>query len=1313
MKIVRNLILRALGCRTPNSEKSANSQERRGRRRGAALLSAALLTLAGSAAEAQGPMTFGRSLFPNPSGAMTESVSANRNGFGMQFRGGHSTGPTVGRDDSLTYISLMPHINVDNSLFFGDSRIAFANQDGMVYSFGGGYRYFIPELDVVAGANGYFDNDNITGADFKQWSVGAELLAHRWEARGNLYRTQGNTSQLVGRRVDPTSAAFVGNNVQFTRVDTFAEALEGFDAEMGFLLPGDLMERFDVRAFGGAYLYQGENIDQFAGWSSRVQADVGRWLELGLKVTDDDNFNTTVSFTATVHFGGFQSQEHVRRSAIQRFREPVRRSLNVAATTSDTRLPGQIAVNPATGLPYDIVHVNSNDAIGPYLGTIDDPFRSLSTGLASGADVVFVHAGSQFNALPDNSVILSPGQQLMGEGLISTPNSDRIAENIINVQGVGDLQLPSSPTFIANSTLLRPMILNTGGTAVTLADNSQLSGFIIDGPTGIGVWSNGASDTIINDSLIQNTGLEGILLSNTIDSTTIRNTIISGATGPAFHVDGGTGGIGLLSTSTAVEDPAFGAIINSSQQAILVENMTGGSVSMQGYTVDDNGGSGVLISNNASNVSLDNMSLLNSISNGIAIQNSTGNYAIRNTLRGATTIDGAAQESVLISNLGAGGRVTFQDLVINNRNNTGISVQNLGGSVQFSEAVSINTPAGGTGPAISVTGSQSTGSVAFSKNVTITGSNESGVLISGNSAGSSVNFRSPVSLTNSLAEGVLINSDSGLASFETGLLINNRGAQGVSIQNSHGVYSFLGNTTIPNPLVSLQPAIDIQNSDAVSSFASVAITGAIGNPGGGAGIHLANNIAGGNTALITFNAIDVTSAAGVGVFGLNNTNVRINDGVVSTTAAAAVDLENTGMDITLESVSSIGSPDYGIRLVNNNSTGFKTFTVTGDPALGTFGSGGSILAAGLSGVLMQNGGQVTLQRMLFNDNNYGIFVANSGLAVDDDQFLHVYFSQIDASDIRAIETLNLMDLDIQDSTFNDNGDDAALGRETILAQYDELLNDPDTEFYNQFDNPYLVNIDRNTFISLSDDVILIQSQISAANSHIGIDLDTNNFTVSDTRDPDATDLQDDGVIVNWTGPMLARFQSNTFLLDGAAAQTAIDLQQFSTTDHTELAILGTQLNSTQLAAAPLQNRGFRVRSSSQSDILISANDLTFTGGEGLGMEFNLAGRTNMQILNNNITDQTDGGAGIIFNQVSAPSSFTINGNNIILFDLGVANEEGILFRSVGGVVNLFSTTNNLVTLGNPNTPNTRIETVFFMPAGSNNGQILVNGVPVP
>ena len=201
-----------------------------------------------------------------PSGsAGGEIVESNRDGIGFSARGGHSAGDTVGRNQSVTFIGFTPYASIgDNGLLFGDARLSYGNEGELAWSYGGGYRHYIQSWDTVVGGYGYFDRDRLTGADFRQWSIGAELLADRWEARGNWYQPFRERSDQVGSQIDPNSVSFVDQNIQFTPINTFSEALEGFDAEIGWLLPGDFAERIDLRGFGGGYWYRGEGIPGFS-----------------------------------------------------------------------------------------------------------------------------------------------------------------------------------------------------------------------------------------------------------------------------------------------------------------------------------------------------------------------------------------------------------------------------------------------------------------------------------------------------------------------------------------------------------------------------------------------------------------------------------------------------------------------------------------------------------------------------------------------------------------------------------------------------------------------------------------------------------------------------------------------------------------------------------------------------------------------------------------------------------------------------------------------------------------------------------------
>jgi len=1317
-----------------------------------------LMTSSATALSQDGAYTFGR----DPGGSATEVQDYNRDGFGVQLRAGHTAGGTVGRTESISHINLTPYFNVGDGLLFSDSRLVMANQGDLAWAFGGGYRHYISAWDVVVGGNGYFDADQLTGAHLKQWGVGAELLANNWEARGNYYQPFDSGTTLVGQRVDGSSVAFSGQNISFSRIDTFAEALKGFDAETGFLLPGEISERFDLRAFGGGYHYEGANIPAFSGWSSRLQADIGRFLELGLKVTDDKLFNTTVSFNAIVHLGGFNSQEHTKRSAIQRFREPVRRNMNIMASRSDVTTAGQLATG-AGGVPLTVAHVNSNTTGPLFNGSVNDPFAQLTQGLGSGADVVFVHAGSQFNAAPQNVVNLLANQQLIGEGFIQTGRKTN-SSVIVDLLGTPtSIPLPASPTFAANPTFLRPTIGNTAGNTVTMAQGSQFSGFIINSPTGSGIFSNGVGNTIINDVLIQNAGVSGINLQNTIDTTRITNTTLvssNTATGPLFNVSGGNGIItfGSTDTSTTGATNIFGlaSLTNTSAQPVVrIQNMTGGRVDMTGSSVSSTGGGGILIQNNTGgSATIDNLTVTNSTGNGIAVIDSAGIYTFRKSSSALAqiAIDNAALQSILISN--ASGEVNFTDtLLITNRNAEGIEVRQSSGKATFANPVTINGLGAGVGTqaGVSVHDQLAGSTVSFRNNLVITGpnrgSNGNGVNISNNVAGSLFNIEGSASVDGTDLAAIAIASNAGTVQFNGSTRITRRQQQGILVTNSSGRVSFgdalADITTVLNDdtTASLFAAISLTGNSGAISVLNSSIGNAQGGALGGAGINVVSN-----TGAVSFGAIVVDSIDGIGLFGLNNTSISVGDGVINTAGAAAVDIEQTGVNIALASVTSTDSPNYGIRLVETNKTGFRTFTV--DPRITNSvpGDGGQIAGAkgdGLdnddaAGVFLSNAGQVRLRAMQLQDNEFGVRIRNTettpGLADNIKQTFTLQVSNVIDSDIRGLDSRDLMGLDIENSTFDNNGDDPINGRETILLNYTTRLDLDTITRFDQAQDPFFVLIQDSDFTSNTSDVIRISQSGAAANgAAIQTDLFRNTFNVNDTIDTVADVLAngvtegsfDNAIIFDWNGPVRTHIDANTFDMVAAQQAQAISYRTRSITDRVELSIQNNIINVnnvTQTLGAvdvridgPALMNSFEFRTAgNQLNIGDGGNTGTVTGGRPTGFRYTLASDTALSLVNNDIIASGDGGTGVQFVRTAASSSFLIEGNRIGLVDFGTSAERGIIFSQVTGVVQLFGTINNLVVIQQNTLPgNGVVETPFFMPVGSNSGRIVVNGGLVP
>ena len=1319
--------------------------------RAAALISLAMGTQ--SAFSQDGAFSFGRT----PTGSASEVVDTNRDGLGMSFRGGHMAGSSVGRNESITHINLMPYVNIENGLLFGDARMLRANQGGLGYTFGGGYRHYIEGLDVVLGGNGYYDHDELSGAGLQQWSVGAELLSNRWEARGNYYQTFGNTFELVGQGIDQNSVAFSGSNISFTRVDTVAEGLKGFDSELGFLLPGKLAERIDLRAFGGGYYYEGNSIEGFAGWSSRLQADIGKWLELGLKLTDDQQYDTTLSFNVAVYFGGFSSQEHTSRSAIQRFRDPVRRNMNVVALTSSVQAPGQIAQQG--GAPLTIAHVNSN-GVGPGSGTVEDPFLLMTQGLAAGADIVFVHAGSTFNAAPQNIVSLLPGQQLIGEGLISP---GRNVETQIPLQILGQtfqLTLPDSPTFAASPGLARPTLTGAAGNGVTMGNDSLLSGFVINTPLQNGIFSNGAEGFVINDTSVINAGQSGILLQNTNGTVNITNTSIVSTTSaaPSLHINGGNGIINFAST----DDFLLGSITNTAPaESLLVENMTGGRFSMNRSSITDDGGLGVVIQNNTGGTAaLDNISVSNSGGTGIAIINSGGDYVIRKSdpRLAATTISNPLLQGVLIQNVT--GDVTFIDpLLVEGRQAGGIEIAGSSGTVRFSDTVTVRDHAGaGTEAGISIHDQLANSQVIFADTVTVglgpaaQPSQGNGIFIANNLVNSEVLFQNNVTVDQTLRESIFIDNISGEVRFQGVTMVTNRTLEGISVNNSSGLIELgqasVDRTEVQNELNSQSAAIEILGNSGTVRLSNAVVVNAQGNAGGGAGLHLENNtgidaVTGDPIGLVRIIDMDIESLNGIGVFGLNNNEISIDDGQIDTSGAAAVDIEDSGINIHLETVNSNGSPDYGIRLVNTNVDQKKTFLLKPNVANATPGTGGVISDADgnllddndAAGIFLQNAGQVTVTDVILDDNEFGVRIVNTESPTDvvnanDEQYFRIIDSQVIDSDIRGIHAEDLMGLEVQNTDFDNNGDDLDVGRETILLTYsvntdvDPATTDTNPKEYSRADRPFEVLIENSGFVSNSGDVLrLFQSSAVAQGAAIRTRIFSNSFEVNDTVDPttnnpnDTRPLFDDAITMEWFGAARVQVDNNRRIdLRGIEQQHAFDLTNRITGDVlTELSFQGNEIVVNNLGndAGVMIVDLFGAAFSNDDVFQIAGNSVRMSGVTPTGFFMNLRELSDIAFDNNAIRAENDGGTGIEIRRVASNSFIQMSRNTVEFRDLGGADERGFVFTQVGGVINIAGTQNNMAIISNGFNGNNFIEDPFIIPANSSVGTIEINGVLFP
>ena len=904
--------------------------------------------------------------FQASSGSVQGVSNSPRRGFGAQFTGGHMAGDTVGRSDSVTYIGLMPYMRSNNTMFFGDGRLARGNRGGVAWNFGGGVRQYLPATDQVFGLNAYADFDEMNDVHFEQFGFGAELLGKWWDARANVYNPSGKDSALIGIGSVPNSSVFVDNSITFQSASTSLRVLRGYDAELGFQIPGKIPQKFDVKLFGGGYWYDGGPTDNVAGFRLRAEARPAPFLGLNLQVSDDEVFHTSVAFNAEISFGGMKRGWDIPKNQFHRLTDRIRRNLTMVTAQSTVFATVTDPVNSASGVALNILHVNS-DPITPVsgaLGSVNNPFETMNAALnaSNDHDLIFVHAGSTF----DESISIDDTIRVLGEGFIpdpSNPLTGRFVEHTVNVPGIdGDVVLPASPTLdpdgrgpLAPLQIARPELTRVANQdAVILTNNltssiTEFSGFVLNAPGGRGLFIDRVNSGVIRDNTIYGAAGDGVFLNDVDGVFSFVNTEILNSEAVGLHVQGVRGDIvrapqitftseipGVSGVDDTV-DPRYGQIVVNKTvgastalagtRSLLVDNLEAGFLNMTGSSIDDgdsqNGlaGGGIEITDSSGNVTIDNANINGA---GITIGSNpdlaTGTTTFSNTVRPLTSITNSPGDAVNITSLGDGGRVTFRELDIEGAIQDGLSFNSIAGDVRFIDNVTMDA-IGRDGVFFDSTAA--TGSVTFAGNLAVDAAGRNGITISNNALGSLFDVSGATTIGNgggTVGSSILIGTpgakdtttkDFSTVRFSGPTDINNRGAGtnatvGIEIANADGDITFNGRTGVTNQTGSLAPGVDIQNSDGNIFFENLNISQGENVVGAAAGLQMANN----GTV-----PTPLPDAPGVNII-IENLDVQTNSGI------GLRGVDNVGVSIRDGSIDSTGESAVDV----NNSGLFA-----GDP----------------------------------------------------------------------------------------------------------------------------------------------------------------------------------------------------------------------------------------------------------------------------------------------------------------------------------------------------------------------------------------------
>ena len=676
--------------------------------------------------------------------------------------------------------------------WLSEARVHYSlEEDGGFFANIGIERVFSLEAakaDLVGGIWYDYDGDD-QGAfanDFSQVSVNAAIKTRKWDLIGNGYFPVGVT--------DFTTAGEDGNNVFFGSslllTPGVNSALRGFDVTLR-TRPKYLSFGNGIFDFGG-YGYSSDTIDFFSGGRARLGFQLRNGAMIAAEVNHDDRFNTTGSLGLSWNFGASGAAGNNGRGIGADLAETVRNDHIVRFTDGFVA-----AIDPETGLAYNVLHVNNtaDPAFGD--GTFETPFASLAAAEAASmeGDIIFVDAGDGSRQGLDTGFVLQDRQQFLGGG---GPSLIPIQDGtLFQIPGTGPRPTISNPgaqnvITLANDNVIRNVNIDATGAQNGIAGFGVTEG-VIEDTNVTGASQNGVSlNTIAGDwafrrTVFNNNINDGLFITNTTDNSsvfTIEDVVASGNGFEGINFENFRGTqLSVVNTTTS----------GNGRHGLYVQDFIGEGldVDLINHTANNNGGTGVFFDGGDGDLNIINANITGNAVNGLHVLNWSNAVAgdttfIGNSEGGITNIGGNQSTNIVIEIDDVN---TVQDVLI-----TGLSVLG-GGRGLFASAA-------GQGSVLNI---NVVDNVEFSQHLTdglrfeandsgtlnVLVENETDQLVlndNGQTAGASIAFFAdaplgqPTSNLNATVRNVSINND-GEAGFVT-TVIGNFGPDGISVDGT-------------------------------------------------------------------------------------------------------------------------------------------------------------------------------------------------------------------------------------------------------------------------------------------------------------------------------------------------------------------------------------------------------------------------------------------------------------------------------------------------------------------------------------------------
>ncbi len=540
---------------------------------------------------------------------------------------------------------LQPVFGNNKKLTYADLRAIYGVSAGNTeeLNIGLGHRQFYGDKWLLGGYLS-FDYRNTDRSDQQQMTFGLEALSIGWDANFNYYLPISD-EDVVGTGVG--GGVFVGNS--FFANGVVEEALEGFDFEVGALLP--FLTYGETRLYIGTYYFDGEVApDTGIGTKARMEFRPRKDITLGVAVQNDDLYGTEASFQLKYSFG--YSKESGVRTMNERMIQFHERDIDIKETSRiDDRIMESGDPDHRVTISSSVVHIDNVKGSAAGDGSFENPYDSFASCIGKSCDTtgafVYVGAGGVSSTVAPydtTTFTMANNQLLFGRG--------------VSLFGFGG---DAKPTLTA------------AGNVINLANNNEVAGFTINAAGGHGIYGFNSNNFNIHDNRITGSAASGIGIyfdefgPQTATGIISNNTITGSGqygvfiwnklktpTGKTFTQDFTIANNTI--SGNASNGISFGNLVYDTNSLTQTLNITGN-------TISGNGGDGISIYNytyNANttainftqNATISGNTITGNGTDGIYIQNEilNGTKARVTTTIANNTITGNADDGINILN---------------------------------------------------------------------------------------------------------------------------------------------------------------------------------------------------------------------------------------------------------------------------------------------------------------------------------------------------------------------------------------------------------------------------------------------------------------------------------------------------------------------------------------------------------------------------------------------------------------------------------------------------------------------------------------